>query len=126
MLFLVGCSCSPEEKPNWDNQKILELARIGDPNLRIVIPTGITETLIDCNDYNPPCRYGVKVVIKELEMNALYYESQKSALEAARRTDSYITRNWVLDDVRGEPILERFAKKYLEAQRAIEIKDKSK
>lgn len=114
-FIMVSCSCSERELPNYDNQTFLNMGRVGDPNLRIILPGSISEVVIDCNEYTPSCRYGVKVVVKNIEMKALYYDDQKSALAAAKRFKGYIARNWALDDVRGEPILERFAEKYLDA-----------
>ena len=51
-------------------------------------------------------------------MAALFYDDQKDALKAAKRIKGYVSRNWVLDEVRGEPVLERFVVKYLKAKKA--------
>ena len=59
------------------------------------------------------------VVIKRLEMKALYYETQEDAIESAKYLKGYRSRNWVFDDVIGEPILERFVTKYLHAKKAL-------
>lgn len=118
LFFLSSYGCSNKELPNYDNKTFLDMGRVGDPNLRIILPGSIAETVVDCSEYTPACRYGVKVVVKKLEMKALFYDDQKSSLEAAKRIKGYVSRNWALDDVAGEPILERFVVKYLNAVRA--------
>lgn len=120
-LFILS-SCSDEEKPNFSNAEFLKMARVGDPDLEVIIPSSISETLVHCSDYTPPCRYGLKVVVKNVQLKALFFDHQKDALEAGLRIKGYVARNWVLDDVTGEPILERFVEKYLEAKRASELK----
>ncbi len=121
IFLFISCS-SDERKPNFGNKKFLEMARKGDPDLELVIPASISETVVHCSDYTPPCRYGLKVIVKKIPMKALFYENQLDALEAGKRIKGYVARNWVLDEVAGEPILERFVTKYLEAKKASEIK----
>lgn len=118
LFILFGCSCSESEKPNYDNSTFLDMGREGDPDLKIILPESIADTVVDCNEYTPPCRYGLKVIVKKIQMKALYYDSQKDAKQAAIRFKGYVSRNWALDDVVGEPILERFVEKYLNAVRA--------
>jgi len=98
------------------------MAREGDPELKLILPTSIAETVVDCGDYTPNCRYGLKVVVKNVELKALFYDKQDDALKAGKRARAYVSRNWVLDDVAGEPVLERFVKKYLYAKKAEDIK----
>ena len=119
-LSLFSCN-KKEELPNYSNKEFLEMGRAGDPDLRLIIPKSISETLVHCSDYTPSCRYGLKVVVKNVMMKALFFEQQKDALEAGKRIKGYVARNWVLDDVTGEPILERFVVKYLKATKASEL-----
>lgn len=117
LLFLFSCT---SDAPTYSRDEFLDMARKGDPNLTLVAPKSISHAVIQCSDYTPRCRYGVKVVVKNLEMGVLFYEKPADALKAAKRIKGYISRNWVLDDVRGEPVLERFVKKYLNATAAFE------
>lgn len=94
------------------------MAKKGDPDLHVVIPKNLADKLVDCAEYTPPCRYGIIVIVKNVKMKPLYYDDQKKAYEAAKRIRGYVARNWVLDDVTGEPVLERFVTKYLEAVKA--------
>lgn len=121
LFILSSCGCSRDEKPNFSNATLLEMARKGDPELKIILPENIAQSVVDCNLYTPACRYGVKVVVKKIEMKALFYDEQEDALKAAKRMRGYVTRNWALDDVTGEPILERFVVKYLEAEKAQDL-----
>lgn len=77
----------------------------------------IDKALVSCGEYKFPCKIGYLVVIKNLELKALYYESQDEAVESARFLKSYRARNWVFDDVVGEPILERFIVRHLKAKK---------
>jgi len=121
-FIILGCSSKEEPKPNYGNFEFMGMAKKGDPNLKIILPGSISETVVTCSDFSPPCRYGMKAIIKNIPLIALYYDSQEEALEVALRNKAYISRNWVLDEVTGEPILERFVVKYLNAVKASDIK----
>lgn len=114
-FLFIFFACS-KELPNYSPIEFKAMAKEGDPDLRVVVPKNFAEQLVDCDQYKPACRYGIIVVIKNVKMRALYYDDQKKALQAGKRIRGYVSRNWVLDDVRGEPILERFAGKYLKAK----------
>lgn len=116
-FLLIFMSCT-KELPNYDPIQFREMARKGDPNMTVKVPKNLSEQLVDCNDYTPPCRYGLIVTVHNVEMRPLYYDDQKKALKAAKRIRGYVARNWVLDDVTGEPVLERFVKKHLGAVKA--------
>jgi hypothetical protein len=121
LLFSISSCSEEEEKPNYSNGEFLKMARIGDPDLKLIIPSSISETLVQCSDYTPSCRYGLKVIVKKIQLKALFFDHQKDALEAALRIKGYVARNWVLDDVAGEPILERYVIKHLGAKKASEL-----
>lgn len=117
-ILLLLTSCFSDEPPNYSNKEFRAMATKGDPYSRIILPKSINEAVINCNEYTPACRYGLRVVVKNIEMVALYYDDQKNALKAAKRIKGYISRNWVLDEVNGEPVLERFCVEYLKAKKA--------
>lgn len=115
LVFIISCS---GEGPTYSRGELMQMATQGDPNLTVVAPKSISHATVECKDYTPRCRYGYRVIVKNLEMAVLFYEKPSDALKAAKRIKGYTARNWVLDDVRGEPVLERFAKKYLNAKEA--------
>lgn len=115
-FILVSCSCS-EDSPTWDKDEMLDFAREADPDMKIKIGD-LSKTLVDCRDYIPRCLIGYRVVLKGLEFNALTYKDQKLAIKAAKRIRGYYSRNWVFDEVRGEPVLERIVIKYLKGKPA--------
>ncbi len=118
ILFTLLLSCSKnDDLPNFSRDQMLSMTRLADPTMRIKVGT-IDKALVDCNDYKYPCRTGYLVVIKNLEVKALYYEDQKNAFESAKRLKAFYSRNWVFEDVRGEPILERFVLSHLFAKKA--------
>ena len=56
----------------------------------------------------------------------VHFDSEEHARQAAFAIDQFYIRNWVFDDVAGEPVLEDFVKKAFNAKRpAKEIKDKT-
>lgn len=118
LLFILLISCSSSEPDTYSREEMMNMAKAGDPDLTIVLPKSIAHATVKCSDYKPSCRYGYKVIVKKLEMAVLFYENSADALKAAKRIRGYTSRNWVLDDVRGEPVLERFSIKYLKAKPA--------
>lgn len=113
---MTSCSCE-SELPNYSKQEMLSWAREADPNMTIKIGN-LSKALVDCKEYTPRCRTGYRVVIKTIEFNVLEYQDQKAALAAAKRIRGYVARNWVFDEVRGEPVLERIVVKFLKGKPA--------
>ena len=116
ILFLIACSS--DKAPTYTRQELFSMAKKGAPDLTLVAPKSIDEHVVDCTSYTPACRYGHKVNLKNITMIALFYDKTKDAEQAAKRIKGYTSRNWVFDDVTGEPILERFVVKYLKAKPA--------
>jgi hypothetical protein len=117
LLFIVtSCSCQKEEPIIYMGNEILDLVKIGDPKVIIKLPSKETE-VIRCDTYLPPCKTSHLYIIKELEVIFLEYNTQDEAIKAAKAINGYYLRNWVIDDVVGEPILERFVEEYLKATR---------
>jgi len=112
--LFIGCEEPPP--PNISQQAMIGMARGGDPEMHILVGN-LTAALVDCKKYRPKCKIGYRVVIKKLSLDALYYETQEDALASANHIQQYLSRNWVFDNVVGEPILERFVVKHLFAKR---------
>lgn len=114
-LAIVSCSCS--DRPNFTKEEVLEKLRAADPNLEVMVPPSITQPLVHCREYLPPCQIGYKVKIKGMEVTGLYYEDQKRAYKSAKSIRGYHLRNWAFDQVAGEPILERIFEDHLKAKK---------
>lgn len=107
VLFSIFISCNSKESlPNYSKDDMLEMAQKVDPNMQVIIGS-IEKAAVTCTDYKYPCKIGYLIKLKGLELKVLYYESQENALKSARHIKGFRARNWVFDDVRGEPILER-------------------
>lgn len=107
-LFLAFIFNSCSDSPNLNKEQVLEMLREGDPNLEVMVPLSISQPLVNCGEYLPPCQVGYKVKIKNMEVTGLFYEDQKRAYKSAKSMRGYHLRNWAFDQVAGEPILERF------------------
>lgn len=119
VLFFVAC----DERPSKvDQLKLLEMAREHESDITLIVPKSIDQRLVYCNTYTPACKAGYKVKVKGIVMIALMYDTFEEAYRCARRINGLWFRNWVFDDVQGEPLLERFVKRAFGAQFARKIK----
>lgn len=97
-----------------------------DSTAKILLPKTM-EDGIKCSDYGEGCIAGHNVLVLGLEMIVVEYDSSENAKKAAMVIDAYYVKNWLFDDVYGEPVLEKFAKKAYDAIRARdELKKSSK
>jgi hypothetical protein len=118
ICLILLTSCFKEERPTYTRGEFLKMAKEGEPELHVITPGSISEALVSCSDYTPACRYGYQVIVRKVRMIVLFYENPADAIVAAKRIRGYYSRNWVLDEVRGEPVLERYAIKHLNAKKA--------
>jgi hypothetical protein len=113
-IFILLSSC--EEKPlTYTKEELYTLAKTGDPNLSLILPGNINE-VIPCTDYGEGCLSVHRIMAKDLEMIAVEFDQPINAAKGAKAVRGWIVRNWVLDDVTGEPVLERFVKETLKAE----------
>lgn len=113
-LSILAASCSKELR--YTKEELFALAREGDPGMSLVLPGSMSEG-INCSDYTPSCQSAHIVKVKNLDMFALEYMTEEEARSAARKIKGYCLRNWVFDDVTGEPVLERFVVEVLKAKK---------
>ncbi len=116
ILFLLTFSCTSKQDNIYTRRQIFDMAKNADPNMRLILPKSIGTAIVNCASYKPACQNGHKVEVKGLEMIALEYEKPENAKKSAVAIRGYHIKNWVFDDVRGEPILERFVKKTFNAK----------
>ncbi len=116
-------SCSDEIRTK---EQIYKTVKKHDPKAKIILPKSMDEG-IKCTDYGPGCLAGHTVQVMGLEMIFVEFEKMEQARKVAVAIDAYYIFNWVLDDVIGEPILEKFVKDVFKAVNAREeLKAKKK
>lgn len=116
-LSILSASCTKEVR--YTREEILALAQNADPSVKVITQRLNEKDLITCSnsDYSEGCLNIYIVSVKELEMLAVEFPSQELAIKAAKKVKGYYLHNWVLDDVSGEPILEKFVEQELKAQK---------
>jgi peptide deformylase len=113
-LSILSASCTKELK--YTKEELYRIATKADPSVSFVLPKSITEG-ISCADYGEGCLSGHTVSVKNLELIAVEYMTEEQAKFAAIKYRGYYVRNWLLDDVTGEPILEKFVSEKLQAKK---------
>lgn len=110
LLFCVLPLMSCSESDILSKSDLWSLASTEDANIEILLPDSMNEG-IKCSDYGPGCMAGFTVKVKNLKMICVEFKDTASAREEALRIDQYYLKNWVFDDVAGEPKLERYIQK---------------
>lgn len=115
ILSLLSCSESDVYTPiemfqkayNFDNT--IEEVRIGVKE---------EHRQLHCSDYPSGCIPGSpkRFKIRLVEMIVVQYHSTDQACLAALKTGQWHARNWLFDDVTGEPVLEDFVKQVYNAK----------
>lgn len=113
LLFII-LSCSKPVK--WSKEDLLKKAQQADPSISIILPKTMADG-ISCDVYSEGCLAGHIVSLRGLNFIAVEFSTEEQAINAAKKYRGYYTRNWLLDDVTGEPALEDFAQKSLEAKK---------
>lgn len=114
-LFLLFTSCS---RSSYSPEKMFELLKVGDPNMNPIAAGVLGTNSINCANYNPKCTNIFIVEIKGLEVIFLQYDNPEEAFQGANYINGFVVRNWAIDEVTGEPVLEAFMMKYLGARKA--------
>lgn len=112
LFFLISC----KEEPKLSKEAFLKMAQEVDPTVTVVLPRNLNEG-ISCAEYSEGCLAGHIVKVKGLNLIAVEFMTQDQAIYGAQKYRGYYMMNWLLDDVVGEPILERFVEKNLKAKR---------
>lgn len=113
-LSILSASCTKEVK--YSKEELYAKAVAADPTTSFVIPKSISQGA-SCSDYSEGCLSAHIVKVQNLEMIAVEFMTEKDAIYAAKKFRGYYVRNWMLDDVAGEPILEKFVTDKLEAKK---------
>ena len=122
LTFMVSsCSCTKEE-PTWSAQEMWFHAVDQDPSFELVpIPNHEPHRRVICENYSlDGCVLGSgkRVKVKKIELLVLQYVTPRQACEAAKTINQWYARNWLLDDVTNEPVLESYVQKVFSAKKA--------
>lgn len=113
-MSILGASCTKEVK--YSKEQLYSLALEKDSTVELVLPNNINEG-VSCSDYSEGCLAGHTIKVQNLEFIAVEFQTEAQAIYAAKKFRGYYIGNWLLDDVVGEPVLERFASEKLQAKR---------
>jgi len=113
-IFLLFASCTRELK--YSKEQLYAKAKKADASTTFILPRSMTEG-VSCSDYPPGCHSAHIVEVQNLELIAVEFNTEDQAKFAAKKVRGYYARNWLLDDVKGEPTLERFVTESLEAKK---------
>lgn len=117
-LSILSASCTKEVK--YSKETLLAKAQAVDPTITVILPKSMAEG-VTCAEYSEGCLSAHIVRVKNLDLIAVEFMSQGEAILAAKKFRGYYTHNWLLDDVTGEPVLEKFVTEHLEAKKPEEI-----
>lgn len=113
-LSILSASCTKEVK--YTKEALYAKAVAADPSTTFILPKSINEG-VSCTEYTEGCVSAHIVKIQNLEIIAVEFMTEADAMFAAKKFRGYYTRNWLLDDVTGEPVLEKFVVEKLEAKK---------
>jgi hypothetical protein len=113
-LSILGASCTKELK--YSKEELYAKAVAAEPSTTFVLPKSMSEG-VTCSEYSSGCVAAHIVKIKNLELIAVEFMTEAEAIYAAKKFRGYYLRNWLLDDVSGEPVLEQFVTEKLEAKK---------
>lgn len=114
LLVLLCFSCSKPVK--YSKEELYAKAKAADESTALILPKSMTEG-ITCAEYPQGCISAHIVQVNKLDFIAVEFNTEAEAVYAAKKVRGYYVRNWLLDDVTGEPWLEKFVSKSLEAKK---------
>ena len=116
-LFCISTLISCSKGKTWNALEMFDKAFKYDSSIEEVRTLDPTLS-IKCAAYPAGCVTGSpkRFKIRLVDMIVVKFKSERQACEAAVKIDQYYTRNWLLDDVKGEPVLEDFVKKVYDAK----------
>lgn len=113
-LSILSASCTKEVR--YSKEQLLKRAQAADSSVTLILPRSINDG-VSCSAYTDGCMSGHTVKVKNLELIAVEFGTEEQARYAAKKIRGYYTKNWVFDDVTGEPVLEEFVSRVLDAQK---------
>lgn len=119
-VVITGCSGESDTISKMD---LFMMARETYPDVELILPKDMNSG-VKCSEYGDGCVSGKFIKIHRLVFPAVEFETSEAACKSAFNIDQYCYKNWVFDDVVGEPILERYIKKTFKAKRPAKIIEK--
>ncbi len=113
-LSILGASCTKEVR--YSKEELYAKAVAADSSTTFVLPRSMSEG-VTCAEYTNGCVAAHIVKIKNIDLIAVEFLTEADAIYAAKKFRGYYLRNWLLDDVNGEPVLEKFVTEKLEAKK---------
>jgi peptide deformylase len=114
LCLVLLLSCTKELK--YTKEQLLAKAQKADSSATVILPKTMADG-VQCHDYTEGCLSAHIVQVKKLDFIAVEFMTEEQAKVAARKIRGYQVRNWVFDDVTGEPTLEKFVQSALEAKK---------
>ena len=108
MISVLIFSACAKKEVKVTKEQMYTKAKAADASTTFVIPKAGEGP--SCGDYAEGCLSTNIVQVKKLDLIAVEFMSEEQAIYAAKKVNGYYVNNWMLDDVTGEPTLERFAK----------------
>ena len=125
VLLLLAAGCSQDKEPTYSKDELLAMAPAeGADKVDVVLARDINDA-IPCADYGDGCLAAHRFRTRDLSFIAIEFETPTQAESAAKKIYGWTVRNWLLDDVDGEPRLERWAQQYLQAKSFNPVKKKA-
>ena len=112
LYFLSGCG-----EKRYTRLELLAEGLKSDSRLEILPPKEMG-AWARCLDYGEGCQETMTMSHRGITFICVRYEKSKQAIRFGQSIDGLIVRNWLLDDVTGEPILEEFARRAWMAKKA--------
>jgi hypothetical protein len=102
-LLIFGCS-----DDRYTERQLYNIAVKVEPGIKIILPKSMDEG-VKCEVYKTAgCIGGKMARLRKVIITLVEFETEEQAKEAAIKIDQYHIKNWVLDDVVDEPVLESF------------------
>lgn len=114
LLSILTASCTKEVKIS--KEALLSKALEADASVKVILPSSMNSGA-SCSDYSSGCLGAHTVKVENLEMIVVEFMTEADAIYAAKKYRGYYFKNWLFDDVTGEPGLEKFVSEKLEAKK---------
>ena len=92
---------------HYTRRQFYQLGRAHDPNFSVVVDEEMRDWA-RCFDYGQGCVETFTAIYQGVSFVCVQYERAEQAQYSARALNAYLVKNWLLDQVRGEPTLEQF------------------